>query len=367
MSFENYCSQYMDFDFEGFFQEITKEDVYKVIHKNRISDYEFLALLSPAASDCLEEMAQKAHQLSLQHFGKAVLLYTPMYLGNYCVNRCSYCSYNIDNDIRRGKLTIEQIEEEAKSIAATGLKHILVLTGESKKETPVAYIMEAVKVLKKYFDSISIEIYPLTEEEYRQVIEVGVDGLTIYQETYDKEVYDRVHLSGPKKNYSFRLEAPERACRAKMRCVNIGALLGLNHWRKEAFFTGIHSSYLQNTYTDVEVSVSLPRIRPHEGSFEDISLVRDRDLVQIMLALKIFLPYVGITMSTRERREFRDHLIPLGVTKMSAGVSTEVGGHSDVSKGDSQFEISDTRSVEEVKRAILEKGYQPIYKNWMHL
>ncbi|ABR50314.1 thiazole biosynthesis protein ThiH [Alkaliphilus metalliredigens QYMF] len=365
MSFYDTYLEYENFDTEGFLKEVKEPDVLGIIKKNKLNHHDFLALLSPAAANCLEEMAQRAQELSLQHFGKTVLLYTPLYLSNYCVNRCAYCSYNIDHDIKRKKLTYDEIEKEAQIIAETGLKHILLLTGESRIETPVSYLVEAVKIMKKYFDSIAIEIDPLEKEDYQRLIEAGVDGLTIYQEVYDEEVYKQVHLAGPKRNYHFRLDAPERACEANIHNVNIGALLGLNKWQHEAFMTGMHANYLQNKYNDVELSISLPRIRPHVGGFRDVYPVTDQDLVQVLLAFRIYLPYVAITMSTRERGSLRDHLIPLGVTKMSAGVTTEVGGHSDSDKGDSQFEISDTRSVEEMRKAILNKGYQPIFKNWM--
>ncbi|QGU00676.1 2-iminoacetate synthase (ThiH) [Candidatus Syntrophocurvum alkaliphilum] len=367
MSFYEYYSNYKNIEHEAFFKNLTEADILRTISKSKISELEFLALLSPLAANYLEDMARRAHQASLQHFGKTVLLYTPMYLANHCTNHCSYCTFSVANNISRHKLSLEEIDKEAKTISATGLKHILVLTGESRKDTPVSYITEAVKILKKYFDSISIEIYPLTEEEYKQLIDAGVDGLTIYQEVYNEKIYDQVHISGPKKDYHFRLDAPERACKAKIRSVNIGALLGLNDWRKEAFTTGLHANYLQSTYMDVETSVSLPRLRPHKGSFEQVVHVSDKDLVQIMLALKIFMPYLGITISTREKQELRNHLIPLGVTKMSAGVSTEVGGHSSCIDGDGQFEISDTRSVDEIRDAIRERGFQPVFKNWMQI
>ncbi|AZR73196.1 thiamine biosynthesis protein ThiH [Anoxybacter fermentans] len=367
MSFYNEYLRYKNFNFDKFFENITPSDILRIINEYKINEYDFLALLSPEAENYLEDMAQKAHRLTVQNFGKTILLYTPMYLANYCVNRCSYCGFNIENKIKRKKLTFKEIEEEAKAISSTGLRHILILTGESRKETPVSYIIDAVKILRKYFDSISIEIYPLNEDEYRQVIEAGVDGLTIYQEVYDEEIYDKVHIAGPKKNYKFRLNAPERACRAQIRNINIGALLGLNDWRKEAFMTGLHAKYLQDKYSDVEVSISLPRIRPHIGVFEEIYPVNDKNLVQIMLALRLFLPRVGITISTRENQNLRDNLIPLGVTKMSAGVSTEVGGHTSKTKSDGQFEISDKRSVKEIKEAILKKGYQPVFKDWMHI
>lgn len=329
---------------------------------------DFLTLLSPQAANYLEAMAQKAHRLTVQHFGRTVLLFTPMYLSNYCGNQCVYCSFSSNHRLVRKKLTLDEVEEEAKSIAATGLRHILILTGESQKHSPVSYIEDCVKVLKKYFDSISIEIYPLTTEDYTRLVKAGVDGLTIYQEVYNEETYDQLHPRGPKKNYRFRLDAPERGCRAKMRGVNIGALLGLEDYRKEAFFTGLHASYLQNKYMDTEISVSIPRIRPNIGGFTPKFSVPDRSLVQIILAFRLFMPRMGITLSTRERAELRNNLVRLGITKMSAGVSTEVGGHTiKNSTGTGQFEISDNRSVAEIKEMLLQMGYQPVFKDWHQL
>ncbi|MTI49006.1 MAG: 2-iminoacetate synthase ThiH [Firmicutes bacterium] len=367
MGFYDLLKSYDDLNYDDIFNSMTDEDILRIIRKRKLSDVDFLKLLSPQAGKHLEAMAQEGYKKTLQHFGKAILLYTPMYLANYCVNKCAYCSYNLENDITRKKLTEAEIEAEAKAIADTGLRHILILTGESRKHSPISYVVKAVNILKKYFDSITIEIYPLSEEEYGELIEAGVDGLTVYQEVYNPEIYDRVHIAGPKKNYRFRLEAPERACLQKIRSVNIGALLGLDDWRKEAFKTGIHARYLQDTYNDVDISVSLPRIRPHVGVFEEVHDVTDKDIVQIMLAIRLFLPNAGITISTRENQAFRDNIIQLGVTKMSAGVSTEVGGHTSNEDDTSQFEISDKRTVEEVREAILSKGYHPIYKDWMKI
>ncbi len=237
MSFYQVYKKIKDYDFNHIFDRTSEEDIIDILHKNTITDDDFLHLLSPVTEKHLEKVALKAHDLSLKHFGKAVVLYTPMYLANYCVNRCAYCSFNRQNTIERRKLTYNEIEEEAKAITSTGLKHILILTGECRKTTPVDYIVNAVKRLKKYFHAIAIEIYPLTEDEYKMVIDAGgVDSLTVYQEVYDEEIYDKVHLSGPKKNYKYRLDAAERACKQKIRGVNIGALLGLNDWRKEIFF-----------------------------------------------------------------------------------------------------------------------------------
>lgn len=364
MSFYDIYLNYKDFNIESYFEDINDGDVISVLNKGKINELDFLTLLSPIASKHLELMASKAHGLSLKHFGKAILLYTPLYISNYCVNKCLYCSYNIENEITRKKLSLQEIEEEAKIIASSGLKHILILSGESRKHTSVEYIKDCVKILKKYFDSIGIEIYPLTTEEYEEVIEAGVDGLTIYQEVYDEDIYKKVHIAGPKKNYKFRLDAPERACKAGIRSANIGSLLGLNDWRKEAFITGVHGKYLQDKYSEVELSMSLPRIKEHIGEYNEILGVNDKDLVQIMLALRIFLPSLGLTISTRESENLRNNVIPLGVTKMSAGVSTEVGGHTLENKGNSQFEISDNRSVDEIRTVILSKGYQPIFKDW---
>ncbi|MCX7921916.1 MAG: 2-iminoacetate synthase ThiH [Clostridia bacterium] len=364
MSFYDKLTEYKSIDIENFLEGVTDEAVLRAINKERLTDFDFLTLLSDKADKHLEAMAVRSKQLTLQHFGKVIFLYTPMYLANYCVNQCTYCGFNVTNRITRKKLTMEEVEREAQTIASTGLRHILILTGESRPQTPVSYIKECVEVLSNHFRSIAIEVYPLEAEEYAELIEAGVDGLTIYQEVYNEEIYRDIHLKGPKTNYRYRLDAPERACKAAMRSVNIGALLGLDDWRSEAFFTGLHADYLQTKYLDTEISVSLPRMRPHVGQFQPKCNVSDRNMVQAMLALRLFMPRAGITVSTRERAEFRDNLIGLGVTKMSAGTTTEVGGHTRDEKSEGQFDISDGRSVEEMKQVIYKKGYQPVFKDW---
>lgn len=364
MSFFDKYSELKESSFRNFFQSITNYDVLRVLQKDRLDEKDFLTLLSPVAENFLEEMAQKAHQITVQNFGKTILLYTPLYISDYCVNQCLYCSYSIENEFTRVKLTLAEAEEEAKQIAKTGLKHILLLTGESNLHTPVSYLKENVQVLKKYFSSISIEINPLDLEEYKELIESGVDGLTIYQEVYNEELYKQIHIKGPKRNYRYRLDAPERGCKAGMRTVNIGALLGLDDWRKEAFFTGMHADYLQNKYLGTEISVSLPRIRPHLGSFQPKCDVTDKNLVQIILAIRLFMPRTGITLSTRESAELRNNLMHLGITKMSAGSSTVVGEYTQEQVGVHQFEISDNRSVEEIKCYLFQNGYQAVYKDW---
>jgi len=335
-----------------------------------MSDKDFLKLLSPEAEKSLEEMAGKSRELTLKHFGRVIQLYTPMYLSNYCENNCLYCGFNSDNNIERKSLSFEEVEKEAKFISATGIRHILILTGESRQASPVSYIKDCVRILKRYFSSISIEVYPLTEPEYALLVSGGVDGLTIYQEVYDKDIYSRMHPSGPKSDYKFRLDAPERGARSGMRSVNIGALLGLNEWRKEVFALGLHAKYLQDNFPNVEIGVSLPRIRPQVRGFKASYDVTDKNMVQIILALRIFLPRLGISISTRETAKLREDLVPLGVTRMSAGSTTRVGGHT-IGATDGvhslQFEISDNRTVDEIKAMLDRKGYQAVFKDWMNL
>jgi 2-iminoacetate synthase len=367
MTFYDISSKMDTLDLENRFNEVKREDVVRATSDPRAREEELRVLLSPCAEDQLEKMARRAHDLTVQHFGRTMLLFTPMYLSNYCVNQCAYCGFNIKNDIPRKKLTIDETEKEARYLASKGFKHILILTGESRGHSPVGFISERVDILKEYFSSVSIEVYPLEEKEYSILISDGVDGVVLFQETYNEKVYDLVHIAGPKKNYRFRLDAPERAAKAGMRTVNIGALLGLNDWRADAFLVGMHAKYLQDKYPDCEISISVPRIREHAGTFDSVLPVSDRNLVQMIVALRIFLPRVGFTLSTRENTTLRDHLIPLGITKMSAESDTSVGGHtlggSDHSGG--QFEISDKRSLEEIKAELLRNGYQPIMKDWV--
>jgi 2-iminoacetate synthase len=342
----------------------TSADVERVLASPHISPEGFRCLLSRAAQRYLEPMARRAHALTEQHFGKVILLYTPLYLSNYCTNFCLYCGFAAQNRIRRDRLTLEEVEAEAGLIGASGLRHILILTGESRKQSSVEYLGQCVELLSRHFTSISIEVYPLETAEYARLIGKGVDGITIYQETYHRNLYASLHPRGPKRDYRFRLEAPERAGTAGIRSVNIGALLGLADWRYDAFLTGLHADYFQNRYPGVEMSISLPRMRPHEGSYQSPHEVTDREFVQILLAIRLFLPRVGITLSTRERAEFRDHLMPLGVTKMSAGSCTQVGGRAHREAETGQFEIADQRDVPTMKRDIELRGYKAIYKDW---
>lgn len=364
MSFYDEYLGYTEADIAAVLENTTADQVVKIIGKEQLTAMDFLALLSPAAATHLELMAQKAHRLTVQNFGKIIFLFTPIYLSDYCTNKCVYCGFNVTNHFTRKKLTLDEVEREARSIAASGLKHILLLTGDAPKIAGVSYMKECIQILKKYFSSVAIEVYAMSKEEYEELIEAGVESMTMFQETYNPLIYDKLHVAGPKKDYHYRLDAPERACQAGIRSVNMGALLGLDQWRRDGFFVGLHTSYLQNKYSDVEVSISLPRIRPTMGQCETGLTVDDKSLVQMMTALRLFMPRAGITLSTRENPEFRNHAMKLGVTKMSAGVNTAVGGHIAVQENSGQFDISDERNVEDMCTAILASGYQPVFKDW---
>ncbi|MBP7088125.1 MAG: 2-iminoacetate synthase ThiH [Candidatus Omnitrophica bacterium] len=366
MSFYAIYQKYKSFDLNNFLLNTKENDIINILKSKRITAEQFLNLLSPLAFKYLEPLAQISHRLTKQYFGKTILLYTPLYLSNYCDNQCLYCGFNTTNNIKRKKLSLAEVEREAQFIAKTGLKHILVLSGESRKITPISYLKDCITILRKYFSSISIEIYPLEEDEYKELIKEGVDGLTIYQEVYDEDIYKKIHLSGPKTDYLFRLDTPERAARAGMRTINIGALLGLNQWEKESFFLGLHAEYLQNEYPGCEISISIPRIRKQVSSFKEPFMVSDKNIVQMIIAMRLFLPRVGISLTTREKAQLRDDIIPLGITKISAGSITSVGGHTlESANNTEQFSILDKRNVTEIKKMLLNKGYQPLFKDWV--
>ncbi|MEK8212625.1 2-iminoacetate synthase ThiH [Paenibacillus sp. FSL L8-0463] len=363
MSFYDTLTRLEQLPYETLWKQYTAVDVKRALRLEHLDEDGLMALLSPAAEPYLEEMAQKAQRLTRTHFGHVMQLFTPMYLADFCVNHCTYCSFSSIYDFPRKKLTLEEVRQEAETIAATGLRHILILTGESRSESPAAYVRECVKVLRDYFSSVSIEVNPLSTEEYNELRLAGVDGLTLYQEVYHQETYGKLHVKGPKRVYRNRLDAPERGCRAGFRSVNIGALLGMYDWRQEALATALHARYLQDKYPECEIGLSIPRFRPYLGEFNPASDVTDRALVQIILAYRLFLPRAGISLSTREPAALRDHLVHLGITKMSAGVSTEVGGHT-LEGGTPQFEISDGRKVHEITEMLYAKGLQPVFKDW---
>ena len=363
MTFNNIVTQYDKFDFDGYCSSVSKDKILSIISKPRITELDFLLLLSDTASGYIEEMAQRAQAETRKHFGNVVFIFTPVYISNHCENVCPYCSFAMQHKIHRRHLNFDEIRQEVENIAKTGIRHILVLTGESQRTASIEYLEQAVKIIKEYFSTVTIEIYPLDNIGYARLINSGVDSLTIYQETYNKPLYEKLHKGGPKADYAFRLDAPQRGCEEGMRAVTVGALFGLDNWRSEAFFTALHASYLQKTYPSVEVGVSFPRLRPLAGKFVSSHNIDDRQFVQMMTAMRIFLPSVGITVSTRESEHFRNSILPLGVTKMSAGVSTSVGSHSD-EPSTSQFEIADTRSVDQMKSDLKKMGFQPVMHDW---
>ncbi|MDG5814486.1 2-iminoacetate synthase ThiH [Chitinispirillales bacterium ANBcel5] len=365
MSFNDEMARYSQFDFDGYFSSVTDSKIRSILNKERINENDFLALLSPKASSFIEEMARKAQDITKRQFGNVIFLFTPLYISNICENVCSYCSFARQHKISRRHLTVDQIKKEGIAIKNLGIRHILILTGESRKVAGSEYLIKSVNALRDLFSSIAIEIYPMSGDEYGEMIESGVDGLTIYQETYDKILYEKLHRGGPKEDYLFRLNAPERACKEGMRSITLGPLLGLGEPRKEVFFSALHVSYLQNRYPWIETSISFPRIRPLAADFEPNFVVGDRSFVQFMTASRIFLQSTGITISTRESAEFRNAILPMGPTKMSAGVSTSVGTQSE-SPSESQFEIADKRSVQEMKKDLISMGYQPVMHDWNH-
>jgi 2-iminoacetate synthase len=365
MSFFEIVEQYQRFDFQQFFDQVTDAAIERSLTREKPGAIDFLTLLSPRAANYLEAMAQKAHQLTVQYFGRTIQLFIPLYISNFCANQCAYCGFNHENEIIRRKLTLAEIEQEALAIARTGMQHVLFLTGEAHHQTPMEYLVAAAECLKRHFASVAIEVYPLEVEEYRRLQLAGVDGMTLFQETYNQAVYKRVHRAGKKMDYHWRLNAPERAVQGGMRVVNLGPLLGLAEPRSEIFFTGLHARYLDDKYLETEIAVSLPRFNEAEGDFQPDYLVDDKTFVQFMTALRIFLPRAGLTISTRENAAFRDRILPLGATRYSAGSSTGVGGYSENRVEQTpQFEITDDRSVDAVAAAIVAHGYQPVYKDW---
>lgn len=326
---------------------------------------DLLTLLSPAAGSLLEEMAQTAHELTERNFGRAVNIFTPLYISDVCTNQCRYCGFNARNRQKRRHLQVNEAADEAFAIADAGFQHVLLLTGDARKLSSPDYISAVVRAIKPRFASIGIEVYSLTEAEYKQLIEAGVDSMTMFQETYNPELYSWLHPAGPKRDYLFRLNAPARAAAAGMRSIGIGALLGLEEFALDAFATGLHAWWLQRVFPGVEISVSIPRICPHEGEFDIKHGVTDRQLAQYVMALRCFLPRAGITCSSRESAFMRDHLVQLGVTRVSAGVSTAVGGRATEDlHNPGQFEISDTRSLEKMMADLTANGYQPVLKDW---
>lgn len=369
---ENVMAQMNSYDYTKY----TARDVRAALEHETCSVEDFKALLSPAAEPFLEQMARRARLETSKHFGNTVYLFTPLYIANYCENYCVYCGFNCYNHINRMKLTPEQIEHEMKVIADSGMEEILLLTGESRAQSSVEYIGEACKLARKYFRMVGLEIYPVNTDEYRYLHECGADYVTVFQETYDTDKYETLHLMGHKRVWPYRFDAQERALRGGMRGVAFSALLGLSDFRKDALASAMHVYYLQRKYPYAEMSLSCPRLRPIINNDKINPLdVHEKQLCQVLCAYRIFLPFVGITVSSRESAEFRNGIVKIAATKVSAGVSTGIGDHeskysgkeSDGAQGDEQFEIDDGRSLDKMYQDITEEGLQPVLNDYLYV
>lgn len=348
----------------------TESDVRRALAKENRSIEDFAALLSPAALPFLEEIAQAAQIETRKHFGNSIYMFTPIYIANYCENYCIYCGFNCHNKINRAQLNADEIEQEMAAIAKTGLQEILILTGESRSKSTVSYIGEACKIARKYFKVIGLEIYPVNSDEYAYLHECGADYVTVFQETYHSDKYETLHLAGHKRIFPYRFYAQERALKGGMRGVGFAALLGLDDFRKDAFATGYHAYLLQRKYPHAEIALSCPRLRPIINNDRINPMdVHETQLLQVVCAYRLFMPFANITVSTRECDRVRDHLVQIAATKISAGVSTGIGEHIENSekKGDDQFEISDNRSVDEVYQALLKNNLQPVMNDYIYV
>ncbi len=358
------------------YNKYTVADVRRALAHDTCTVEDFKALLSPAAEPFLEKMAEKARLETQKHFGNTVYLFTPLYIANYCENYCIYCGFNCYNDIRRMKLNMEQIEHEMQVIAQSGMEEILILTGESRAKSSVEYIGEACKLARKYFRLVGIEIYPVNTDEYKYLHECGVDYVTVFQETYDSDRYEQLHLLGHKRVFPYRFDAQERALMAGMRGIACSALLGLSDFRKDALASALHVYYLQRKYPQAEISLSCPRLRPiiNNGEINPLD-VHEKQLCQILCAYRIFLPFCGITVSSRESETFRNGIVKIAATKVSAGVSTGIGDHeskytgkeSGSAEGDEQFEINDSRSLGKMYSDMSGEGLQPVLNDYLYV
>lgn len=368
--------------------------VREAIARGQFSLNDFATLISPAAGGMLETLGQLAHRKTQQRFGKTIRLFAPLYLSNECINNCSYCGFSRDNPILRVTLSLDEVQREADSLKAQGFRNLLLVAGEHPKFVSNNYLRDSVARLHPHWPSISLEVGPMETEEYRPIVAAGADGLVVYQETYDRAVYDQMHTLGPKKNFDWRLETPERAYTAGFRRLGIGALYGLADWRFEALSVAAHADYLLRHCWKAQVTISLPRLRPCAGEFEPLTHISDRELAQLICVYRLMFPDVGIVLSTRETPKLRDGLIPLGITMMSAGARTEPGGYTgagkekihhtergiikEIAAGSSewavnekrptnatgQFDIGDERSPEEIAQLIRRLGYEPVWKDW---
>lgn len=367
MSFKPTIAQWPAERIQPLYREVTSAQVEAALDKDELDIADLGALLSPAARAYLEPMAQKANRLTRWHFGRTISLYAPLYISNLCAADCVYCGFSVRSGNKEKRVTLRprEIRRECEALATLGYENILILTGEAPKRVKVEHIADAIGIAREYFSGVSVEVYAVDEADYRRWVEAGLEGVTLYMETYHRPTYAQVHLEGQKADYDYRLDATERAGNAGVRKLSIGALLGLHQWRDELIWVGLHARHMQKACWQSAISVSFPRILHMPERFQVRDFVRDADLVQGMLALRLFLPEVGFNLSTREAPAFRDKLIPLGVTHMSAGSSTRPGGYA--TRGVEvleQFEIEDLRSPGEVVEAIRAAGYDPVWKDF---
>ncbi len=332
-----------------------------------ISETEIGKILKSKDSELIESLAVRACEITSTQFGKVISLYAPLYLSNYCENDCVYCGFRSKSGITRKKLDMEQIESEMKIVSETGIKNILLLTGESRKMSPVEYLIDAVKIGKRYFSTISLEVYPLKTEEYSELYRAGVDGVTIYQETYDRERYKQLHLSGKKRDYNYRYDTPKRIAESGIRMISMGILAGLSELSGDLFKLFEHLRYMEKEFPGVEYSVSFPRLIPEQGDDTDYYEISDMDLVKCITLTRIEFPRVGINLSTRESSRFRDHALHFGVTRISAASNTSVGGYAEDDSEDPQFRIKDHRSLKEIESVLIKEGFDPVHTDWRRI
>ena len=358
--FENYNWN----DIQTKIYQSTTITVETALNKSKRNLDDFLALISPAAQPYLEQMAQMSHVLTKKRFGKTIQMYAPMYLSNECQNICTYCGFSFDNKIKRKTLTKTEISQEVEALKELGFDHVLLVTGEANYTVNINYFLQAICQIKTNFSNISLEVQPLSTEEYQQLHEAGVYSVLVYQETYHREVYKEYHPKGKKSNFDYRLETPDRVGLAKIHKIGLGVLLGLEDWRTDSFFNALHLDYLQKTYWQSKYSVSFPRLRPAEGIIEPNFIMSDADLLQLICAYRLWNEDLEISISTRESEKFRDNVIPIGVTSMSAGSKTNPGGYVVDTQSLEQFETSDERSPAEIDKIISNAGYETIWKDW---
>lgn len=343
---------------------VTAQNAERCLQKKKFTFQDIPVLLSPAMEKHIEAMARKSYLITRQRFGNVIQLFAPLYLSNQCFSSCKYCGFSFDNKIDPVTLSVEEVIQEGIVLYNQGFRHVLLVSGDASKIITQQYLKTVIKELKKYFHSISIEIHPLTSEGYAELVDAGVDGLTIYQETYLPDAYKAVHLKGKKTDYKWRLETPGRAGKANLRRIGIGFLLGLSDWRLEGYYLSLHAQYLMKNFWKSQISISLPRLCSTPKDFKVPRPVKDIHFVQLLCALRMVFPDAILVLSTREKASFRDHLIPLGFTMISAGSKTSPGGYSHLNHSDSQFEIEDTRTSEEIAEVIRGLDLEPVWKDW---